>query len=223
MSKSLGNFFTVRDLLDQGVPGEVIRFVLLRTHYRSPMDWTAEKVEAAEATLRKWRSIPASDEAPHEEVISALSDDLNTPAAIDRLCHLAKDDPNRLVSSARILGLLEPELGGWTAPIPDEAQRRISGMIEMRNAARRRRDFHEADRLRDRLAELGIQVKDTPDGTVVAKMNMFVWVNWFMSLSRSRQQEILPNFDGHLQGFPPAPVVAAFFKEHVAVEVGEAE
>ena len=56
MSKSLGNFFTVRDLLDQGVPGEVIRFVLLSTHYRSPMDWTAEKVEAAEATLKEWRA-----------------------------------------------------------------------------------------------------------------------------------------------------------------------
>ena len=54
MSKSLGNFFTVRDLLDQGVPGEVIRFVLLSTHYRKPMDWTEKKREEAEATLRKW-------------------------------------------------------------------------------------------------------------------------------------------------------------------------
>ena len=53
MSKSLGNFFTVRDLLDKGVPGEVIRFVLLSTHYRSPMDWTEEKVEEAKATLER--------------------------------------------------------------------------------------------------------------------------------------------------------------------------
>ena len=59
MSKSLGNFFTVRDLLDQGVPGEVIRMVFLMTHYRKPMDWTAERVREAEATLRKWRALTA--------------------------------------------------------------------------------------------------------------------------------------------------------------------
>ncbi|MHA3980552.1 cysteine--tRNA ligase, partial [Halovulum sp. GXIMD14794] len=57
MSKSLGNFFTVRDLLDQDIPGEVIRFVLLMTHYRSPMDWTAEKARQADQTLRKWRAL----------------------------------------------------------------------------------------------------------------------------------------------------------------------
>jgi cysteinyl-tRNA synthetase len=55
MSKSLGNFFTVRDLLDQGVPGEVIRFVMLSTHYSKPMDWTEKKREEAEKTLRKWK------------------------------------------------------------------------------------------------------------------------------------------------------------------------
>ena len=57
MSKSLGNFFTVRDLLDRGVPGEVIRFVFLSTHYSKPMDWTEEKAREAEATLRKWRAM----------------------------------------------------------------------------------------------------------------------------------------------------------------------
>ncbi|MCA0043730.1 cysteine--tRNA ligase [Celeribacter litoreus] len=92
MSKSLGNFFTVRDLLDghdglPGVPGEVIRFVFLSTHYRKPMDWTAEKAEQAKATLKKWRKTTDGVEAgePAPEVISALADDLNTAGAIAEL------------------------------------------------------------------------------------------------------------------------------------------
>uniref|UniRef100_UPI0028B1CADF cysteine--tRNA ligase n=1 Tax=Paracoccus sp. TaxID=267 RepID=UPI0028B1CADF len=65
MSKSLGNFFTVRDLLEQGIPGEVVRFVLLSTHYRKPMDWTAGKAREAEAVLRRWRGLVAGiDPAP---------------------------------------------------------------------------------------------------------------------------------------------------------------
>ena len=115
MSKSLGNFFTVRDLLDQGIPGEVIRFVFLSTHYRKPMDWTAEKARSAEAKVKEYARIlltshlSFSDEswslhqthedyAPDAEVIAALADDLNTHLAITRLDALAKkaasDDAN---------------------------------------------------------------------------------------------------------------------------------
>ncbi|HVL22219.1 MAG TPA: cysteine--tRNA ligase, partial [Amaricoccus sp.] len=84
MSKSLGNFFTVRDLLDRGIPGEVIRFVLLSTHYRQPMDWTEQKVQEAEQALRLWRMIgPAPlGGPPPADIVSILSDDLNTPEAI---------------------------------------------------------------------------------------------------------------------------------------------
>src|SRR5690606_24905351 len=88
MSKSLGNFFTVRDLLEQGFPGEVIRFVFLMTHYRSPMDWTAEKARQAEATLREWWEVVRGVEAepnPHSSVVDALADDLNTAQAITHL------------------------------------------------------------------------------------------------------------------------------------------
>ncbi|MEL7126908.1 MAG: cysteine--tRNA ligase, partial [Pseudomonadota bacterium] len=83
MSKSLGNFFTVRDLLDQGVPGEVIRFVMLSTHYRKPMDWTKKKRAEAEKTLRRWVQIVGEAEAGDVpgDVFAALSDDLNTPLA----------------------------------------------------------------------------------------------------------------------------------------------
>ncbi|MBV0911917.1 cysteine--tRNA ligase [Anianabacter salinae] len=95
MSKSLGNFFTVRDLLDQGVPGEVIRFVFLSTHYRKPMDWTLRKATEARQTLNQWAGLLGSDGAarlkelkpgkPLPEVMDALRDDLNTHSALQAL------------------------------------------------------------------------------------------------------------------------------------------
>jgi len=108
MSKSLGNFFTVRDLLDQGVPGEVIRFVFLMTHYRSPMDWTAEKARQAEATLRNWAVICLGHQPTEvdQEVVEALADDLNTAEAIATLSELYNaEDAGSLLASARLLGL----------------------------------------------------------------------------------------------------------------------
>ncbi|WP_103257007.1 cysteine--tRNA ligase [Tabrizicola aquatica] len=116
MSKSLGNFFTVRDLLDQGIPGEVIRFVLLMTHYRSPMDWTAEKARQAEATLRKIAEFLESDPLtkpwidlryarPPEEFVEALSNDLNTSLALTLLGgYLKKREESHLVGALRLLG-----------------------------------------------------------------------------------------------------------------------
>ena len=116
MSKSLGNFFTVRDLLDQGIPGEVIRFVFLMTHYRSPMDWTAEKARQAEATLRKIAeflhtdrlSLPfvhrASVKAP-DEVVDALANDLNTALALTHLNKYLKErDYVALLGTLNLLG-----------------------------------------------------------------------------------------------------------------------
>ena len=120
MSKSLGNFFTVRDLLDQGVPGEVIRMVYLGSHYSKPMDWTAEKAAQAEATLRKWWALvagiePAPNAAP--PVLAALADDLNTAGAIAALHGLAaQGDAAGLKASAGLLGLLEDGKGGWALP-----------------------------------------------------------------------------------------------------------
>ena len=117
MSKSLGNFFTVRDLLDQNVPGEVIRFVYLSTHYSKPMDWTEEKARQAEATLRKWRGLidsVAPAQTPNPAFIAALKDDLNTASAISELHTLAKSGAySELASSAELLGLLTPDLSNW--------------------------------------------------------------------------------------------------------------
>ena len=174
MSKSLGNFFTVRDLLDRGIPGEVIRFVMLGTHYRKPMDWTEEKATQAEATLRKWRaavaegidpSAPAAPPAP--AVADALSDDLNTPGAIAALHALAGAGRwAELAASARLMGLLEPDLGGWAAAAgPDEAiAEKIEALLAARAEARRAKDFARADALRDGIAAAGVVVKDTAGG-----------------------------------------------------------
>ncbi|MCA3449177.1 MAG: cysteine--tRNA ligase [Rhodobacter sp.] len=188
MSKSLGNFFTVRDLLDQGVPGEVIRFVLLSTHYSKPMDWTAEKARQAASTLRKWWEIVSGGEAapyPSPAVIKRLADDLNTADAIAVLHKLAKaGDASALLASARLLGLLEAGAGGWTAPItgsgaisiagpvvqavgtvsPPPFQPLIDALLKQRAEARRTKDFVKADEIRASLAVIGLLITDSSIG-----------------------------------------------------------
>jgi cysteinyl-tRNA synthetase len=117
MSKSLGNFFTVRDLLDQGVPGEVIRFVFLSTHYRKPMDWTEEKRREAEATLKKWRALTDGARAGGDiaRVVETLADDLNTPEALTIMHHMArKGDAEGLLAAGALVGLLGDDLGDWS-------------------------------------------------------------------------------------------------------------
>ena len=174
MSKSLGNFFTVRDLLDQGWPGEVIRLVFLGTHYRSPMDWTEKKAREAEATLRKWRGLTAgtdADETPHRSVLDPLLDDLNSPRAIAGLHALARDAEDKgrgaatFLSSAHMLGLLTDDLAGWdTAPDPGNAGDLIDALLADRLAARKARDFARADALRDGIVAAGVVIMDKPDG-----------------------------------------------------------
>ncbi|MEL7343471.1 MAG: cysteine--tRNA ligase [Pseudomonadota bacterium] len=171
MSKSLGNFFTVRDLLDQGIPGEVVRFVFLGTHYRKPMDWTAAKAAEARAHLTKWHALaegiePSARAAP--AVIDALADDLNTPGAMAALHKMASDGRiAELVASARLLGLLEPGQGDWaTAPVVDlsvfEAQ-----LASAREAAMKTKDFSEVDRMKAALVASGIEVRMSKDGVAL--------------------------------------------------------
>ena len=176
MSKSLGNFFTVRDLLDghdgqPAVPGEVIRFVMLSTHYRKPMDWTAEKAAQAEATLRTWHSVTEGAEpgAADAELVGLLSDDLNSAGALTRLHKLAKDaagDPTAagvLLASAQLLGLLTDELGDWVSAGPD-----LSGLADhlagVRAAAMETKDFSEVDRLKAALIDAGVEVRMSKAG-----------------------------------------------------------
>ncbi|MCE8518364.1 cysteine--tRNA ligase [Ruegeria pomeroyi] len=167
MSKSLGNFFTVRDLLDQGIPGEVIRFVFLSTHYRKPMDWTEKKAKEAEATLRKWRALtagiePAASAAP--TVIEALADDLNTAGALTELHRLAAEgELSELLASAQLMGLLSDELSGWDGASVDltgfEAQ-----LAAARSVAMESKDFSEVDRLKAAFVAAGLEVRMSKEG-----------------------------------------------------------
>ncbi len=173
MSKSLGNFFTVRDLLDRGIPGEVIRFVFLSTHYRKPMDWTDEKARQAETTLRKWRAL--TEGVPpgevHPEVAQALADDLNTPRALAELHRLANEgDSTALRASAELMGLLTDDLGGWTEAGPASGAD-MTFLVELtdllgaaREAAKASGDFTEVDRLKATLKAAGVEVRMSKEG-----------------------------------------------------------
>ncbi|GAB4268772.1 MAG: cysteine--tRNA ligase [Pararhodobacter sp.] len=165
MSKSLGNFFTVRELLDQGYPGEVIRFVMLSTHYRKPMDWTAEKATEAEGILRKWREMTrgATPSAPAPAVVAALADDLNTAGAIAAMHDLARaGDRNGLAGSAALLGLLLPEMGDWaeTADLSKHAER----LAEVHARAKASKDFTEVDAMKAALVAAGVEVRMSKTG-----------------------------------------------------------
>ncbi|SFI24995.1 cysteine--tRNA ligase [Jannaschia pohangensis] len=158
MSKSLGNFFTVRDLLDKGVPGEVIRFVFLSTHYSKPMDWTDAKAREAEATLRKWRALTEEGGTPDEAALAHLRDDLNTPGAIAELHRLAKSGEGAtLAATAAVLGLLGDDMGAWVGGGDDAT---VEAILAARLAARADRDWARADALRDALVAAGVVVTD---------------------------------------------------------------
>ena len=170
MSKSLGNFFTVRDLLDRGVPGEVIRFVFLSTHYRKPMDWTAEKVREAEATLRKWATLIENSDAqsgPPLQVLHALEDDLNTPLAIKEMHKLAKDgNAVALRSALEFVGLGTISKESLTMLVEEmvDGAFDVGKFIEEMRTARENRNWAESDRIRDALVEAGVEIKITPEG-----------------------------------------------------------
>ncbi|MCB1364060.1 MAG: cysteine--tRNA ligase [Rhodobacteraceae bacterium] len=170
MSKSLGNFFTVRDLLDRGVPGEVIRFVFLSTHYRKPMDWTAEKVREAEATLKKWATLIENSDAqsgPPLQVLHALEDDLNTPLAIKEMHKLAKDgNAVALRSALEFVGLGTISKESLTMLVEEmvDGAFDVGKFIEEMRTARENRNWAESDRIRDALVEAGVEIKITPEG-----------------------------------------------------------
>ena len=176
MAKSLGNFVTIRDLLKDW-PGEVIRLTMLLTHYRQPLNWTANALRESQRTLDHWYELTA-DAAPGilcADVIGALADDLNTPKAIASLHELrteaAKGNTvacSSLNASAQLIGLLRHTAVQWGSFRPasvaiDEA--RVERLIGERNAARKAKDFKESDRIRDELAAMGVVLKDSKDGT----------------------------------------------------------
>lgn len=176
MSKSLGNFFTVRDLLDQGVPGEVIRFVLLSTHYRKPMDWTKEKAEIARNHLKRLWSLAGSVEvqqlsgSPAIEVVTALLNDLDTHTALQALLKLEREGRiPEMVTSAHLLGFLGDNSNYdrlFSATGVSESTSSLVGDVIIEwFEARQNRHYTKADFLRAGLHDLGIRAALGEDNT----------------------------------------------------------
>jgi cysteinyl-tRNA synthetase len=176
MSKSLGNFVTIRELLADW-PGEVLRLNMLKTHYRSPTDWTLKGVEESAKTLDDWYPFAADvqGEQPSDAVIEALSDDLNTPQMIASLHGLRNSaasgnerDRSQFSASLRLLGFLSESAAEWKNRKQQASgvdAKKIDGLILDRTAARARKDFKESDRIRDELAAMGVVIKDSKEGT----------------------------------------------------------
>ena len=176
MSKSTGNFVTIRELLADW-PGEVLRLNMLKTHYRSPIDWTLKGVEDSAKTLDDWYGIAADarGEQPSDAVVDALSDDLNTPQMIASLHSLRNSaasenerDRSQFAASLRLLGFLSESAAEWKSRKQQASgvdAKKIDRLVSDRTAARARKDFKESDRIRDELAAMGVVIKDSKEGT----------------------------------------------------------
>jgi cysteinyl-tRNA synthetase len=175
MSKSEGNFVTIHDLHEtekfggRKWEGQELRFAMLKTLYRQPLDWTQQSLEEAARTLDGWKKI-VEGVVPGEPTIAvcdALSDDLNTPLAIAELFRLSRaKDATSLAGSLNLLGL---NLDQYKSPLEKalsgahEKHDTIEAAIAARTSARARKDFKESDRIRDELATMGIAIKDGKD------------------------------------------------------------
>jgi cysteinyl-tRNA synthetase len=170
MSKSLGNFFTVRDLLDQGVPGEVIRFVMLSTHYRKPMDWTEKKAKEASRTLKIWFSstdgITETTEVP-AELVEAISNDLNSHLALSILHGLqAKGEYAQLKSGMTLLGFPDAKNVDWfrdglkMASFDNLADQngKLFPILMRWQELRNKRDYAAADALKKEVEAVGLKL-----------------------------------------------------------------
>ena len=182
MSKSLGNVALVNDLV-KSTPGEALRWALLVGHYRAPLEWTgeliAQSVKALDrlyGALRRSAGVEAADTGPDPAFLAALEDDLNTPAAMAELFGLATaletatgpgrpGAKGRLLASARLMGFLFGDPEAWFQGGADDAfKSRIDSLVASRTEARANRDWPAADRIRDELAALNVEVMDSASG-----------------------------------------------------------
>jgi cysteinyl-tRNA synthetase len=178
MSKSLGNFVTIRELLNDW-PGEVIRLNMLKTHYRQPIDWTVKGLESTAATVDDWywAASETTDAVPTRAIEDALKDDLNTHQAITelhairkRVVHGSSKEADELAASLNFLGfnrksVLASQERRRNSVLKDVSK--IEDLVEARLAARRAKNFAEADRIRDELVAMDVVLKDAPDGTTI--------------------------------------------------------
>ena len=187
MSKSLGNVTLISELLDRA-PGEALRWALLSAHYRQPLDWTDALVEQSKknldrlyGALRRVKQAGGAKQAEAPaEVLDALADDLNTPAAIAALFEtagaveralnegdgeLARTLGGELAAAGRLMGVLQQDPDAWFEGGADGAfKARVDALLEARAAARAAKDWAEADRIRDELTALQVAVMDGPTG-----------------------------------------------------------
>ena len=164
MSKSLGNFITVHDLLSRGVKGEVIRFALLSTRYNEPLDWSEKLLSDAEKVMnRLYRASgdASGGDAPHPDILEALRDNLNTPKALAVLQTLNDD---ALKSNANFMGLMQHTTDAWFQGEGEDTLW-IEVQIAARNDAKKARDFATSDAIRDALKAKGIMLEDSAGGT----------------------------------------------------------
>ena len=182
MSKSLGNFRTIRDVLAQA-PGEVARYAMLMTHYRDPLDWTDERLGQARAALTRFYlaliaiDIETQNADVPSSVVDALQDDLNTPNALKALHELLHEFnlegnidkkaqlKEELLKGGAMLGLLQQDPQNWLKAGHEHDAAYIESLIAERNAARKAGNFAEADRIRNALAIRGILLEDGAGGT----------------------------------------------------------
>jgi cysteinyl-tRNA synthetase len=190
MSKSLGNFFTIRDILNK-YNGETIRFYLMQTHYHQPLDWKETGIRSAKLLLDKFyqalrsnQDIPLNENTKYSmEVFNALLDDLNTPKAINALYNICANlnkavDYNEranlktmLIKTGEILGILQKDPDEWfKAEAFDFSENQIQEMINKRADFKKNKKFTEADSIRNDLAARGIILEDTSKGTVWRKI-----------------------------------------------------
>ena len=185
MSKSLGNFVTINELLHtekfggKTWNGAALRFAMLRTHYRKPIDWTAASLEFADNRTIDWGSIESDAKEkwgvvrelagdPDAEVVAALADDMNTSFALDRVYHLGEaarqdaDAARRFLASLDLLGL---EVFDLKSPTNNVDEALVVTKIAARLEARKAKNWAESDRIRDELLAMGIALKDNKDGT----------------------------------------------------------
>ncbi len=183
MSKSLGNFFTIHELLADW-PGEVLRLNMLRSQYRQPIDWTVKGLEESSKILDGWYDIIGdetnSSGTPDAEFVNALCDDMNTPLAVTQLHRLAGEArgatpgatqnelKRTLRASGMLAGLLAQTRRRFMQAYPRRAvvdEAKVTSLINARTAARKAKNFAESDRIRDELAAMGVVLKDSRDGT----------------------------------------------------------
>ncbi|MGA0602526.1 cysteine--tRNA ligase [Caulobacter sp. KR2-114] len=182
MSKSLGNVQLVHDLVTRW-PGEALRWALLGSHYRQPLTWTDEVIEQARGTLdylygvlRRVEDVPAADTGPGEAFMEAMLDDLNTPKAYAELFALGQalekapakgkaEAKGRLLASANLIGFLHARPEAWFQGGVDVAlKEKVEALIADRVAARAAKDWPAADRIRDELNALNVEVMDSATG-----------------------------------------------------------